>query len=328
MIEFSNQIKTTIIFSHDLLSMLDNDASYVLITDEKVYALYKPLISSIPHLKLTYIAKDGEEAKSITTYMAAIAALQEANISKDTILLALGGGTITDLGGYLAGTYKRGLTYYNIPTTVIGMVDASIGGKTGLNFNHMKNFIGSFYHPTKVIVDLMFLNTLPLIEKQNGLGEIIKYGLIKDASIIETLLNEDYLTNLPSLIKKALLIKCQLVNLDPYDQNLRHLLNFGHTIGHYLEATSDYKIKHGIAVCYGMLVEASNSEVETLIITLLKRYGLYQETLLDEAKKMPIAFVKKDKKNTDEYFYDIAFNKIGDAYLVKRGYNEYIWTKY
>ncbi len=188
--------------------------------------------------------------------------LFEKGFGRDTCVIALGGGVVTDLAGYLAATYCRGIPLVMMPTTLLGMVDASIGGKTGVNVPYGKNLLGCFYPPKKVLIDPATLHTLPKKELANGFVEIIKYGCIADKPLFEYL--EKQTTSLFSLEKSSIKrvifescrIKKEIVEQDEKDQGKRHLLNFGHTIGHALEHLTHYTLSHGEAVAIGLLVES------------------------------------------------------------------------
>jgi 3-dehydroquinate synthase len=186
----------------------------------------------------------------------------EKKLGRDTCLIALGGGVATDLGGFLASTYCRGIPLVMIPTSLLGMVDASIGGKNGVNAGRAKNRIGTIYPPKQVLIDLDTLKTLPLKEVKNGVVEMIKHGLILDSSYFEFL--EKHLEEILALngvylkpaIQESCRIKLTVVHEDPYEEGKRRILNFGHTIGHALEGASDYRLSHGEAVAAGILAES------------------------------------------------------------------------
>ena len=188
--------------------------------------------------------------------------LFEKGLGRDTCVIALGGGVVTDLAGYLAATYCRGVPLVMIPTSLLGMVDASIGGKTGVNVPYGKNMLGCIYPPKKVIVDLTTLKSLSKSELANGVVEMIKHGLIADYSLFEDLeKHPDQLVALdPSVLQRVIFASCrikkEIVEQDEKERGKRHLLNFGHTIGHVLERLTHYSLSHGEAVAIGLLVES------------------------------------------------------------------------
>lgn len=231
--------------------------------------------------------------------------------SRDSVIIGLGGGVVTDLTGFLASTYCRGVPLILIPTTVMGMVDASIGGKNAVNTENGKNMIGTIYPPQKIIWDFDFLKTLPKKEIWNGRVEMIKHGLIADA---------DFFKDLPSLdLKEAIIwgaeIKRRIIAEDPLDHNQRHILNFGHTIGHALEILSDYKLSHGEAVALGIVIE-SRLSLELGILDRASYNAIEKE--LGEASipftpEEIIQALARDKKTKRGVPHFVLLEKVGRA---------------
>ncbi len=220
----------------------------VLITDETVASLYAPLF--LKHLKCDLITfPAGEKHKTRETKEKIEDALLAKGYGKGTLLVALGGGVVTDLVGFVAATYMRGIPYISIPTTLLGMVDASIGGKTGVNVKEGKNLIGAIHLPEMVFIDFSFLNTLPEKELLSGMAEVIKYGLIANPSLLEE-------TSFEKMIRESCKIKSRIIEKDLKESGLRRILNFGHTIGHAIEGIEEYTLTHGEAVAIGMVVES------------------------------------------------------------------------
>jgi 3-dehydroquinate synthase len=203
----------------------------------------------------------GETSKTRETKGALENRLLDGGFGRDTCIVAIGGGVVTDLAGYVAATYCRGVPVIMVPTTLMAMVDASIGGKNGVNVSQGKNLIGTIYQPRKVLIDPSALHTLPFSELRNGLAEMIKHGVIADKSYFEFL--EGHVSQLLSLespiLESAILMGCSIkkgiVEDDERERDQRHLLNFGHTIGHALECVSGYSLAHGEAVALGMVAE-------------------------------------------------------------------------
>ena len=204
----------------------------------------------------------GEENKSVESVSRIWMMLSKQGARRSSILVCVGGGVVTDLGGFAASTFKRGMRCINVPTTLLAQVDASLGGKTGFNFNGLKNEIGTFSIPEKVIIDTRFLNHLPVRERMSGFAEMIKHGLLSNREYLIRLLNlehqemtQEYMLE---LIRRSVTIKNEIVTRDPREQGLRKVLNFGHTIGHAIESLSIMQgspLLHGEAVALGLVAE-------------------------------------------------------------------------
>lgn len=202
----------------------------------------------------------GEKSKTPETVNSLAEQLAENECSLDSLILSLGGGVVGDIAGFVASTYKRGIPYIQIPTSLVAHVDSSIGGKTGVNLKHGKNLLGSFYHPRAVISDTQTLTTLPEKEMKNGLAELIKYGIMFDRKLFEYLeetCTERRIDIYQHWIKRAVEIKSIIVEQDEKDTGIRTILNYGHTIGHAIEAESNYSIPHGEAISIGMVYEGA-----------------------------------------------------------------------
>lgn len=304
-----------------LNDFLDKDRKYFIITDEVVYNLY---LQSFNSNNIYYkILPAGENQKNIVTITEIISSMLDAKINKADVILNIGGGVISDIGGFVASIYKRGIMYYNIPTTLLAQVDASIGGKTAIDFsvgsNLYKNQVGTIYHPTKVLVDPTLLKTLPESEYLSGMGEVIKYGLCFDEELFNSLFNEFFNED---VIYKCLKIKASITELDEFEQNLRLALNFGHTVGHAIEAISNFKIPHGICVIYGIIIETIDSNIKELIINLCKEFNLNLEYNIkfDELKK----YIIQDKKIEKDYLKLPILEKIGKVVIKEVKIEEFL----
>ncbi len=223
---------------------------YAIITDQTVEALYGKKVSSQFGGAPIFSFPAGESSKTRATKELIEDRLLLAGYSRETTIVALGGGVVTDLAGFLASTFCRGVDLILIPTTLLGMVDASIGGKTSVNTPHAKNMIGAFYEPIQTIIDLSYLKTLPAKEMFNGEVEMLKIGLVADANFFTDM------GPLETAIEKARALKMSIVKTDPYDRGVRRSLNLGHTLGHALETLSNYTLSHGEAVAAGIVLEA------------------------------------------------------------------------
>ena len=210
-------------------------------------------------LQYTYFTSDAENQKSIKTLEALWNHCGEIGLRRDDAIVALGGGATTDLGGFVAATWLRGISWYSVPTSIAGAVDAAIGGKTGINSSHGKNLIGSFYSPDRVIIDLDFLRTLPERDFNAGMAEIIKCGFISDPKIFDLL--EDPKTNLEELIYRSVKVKADVVSKDFKEGRLREILNYGHTLGHAIEKREEFKLRHGEAIAVGLVFAAELSGI-------------------------------------------------------------------
>lgn len=265
----------------------------------------------------------GEETKSLAIAEQVWSALTNMHISRHSWVINLGGGVITDLGGFVSSAYKRGLQFINIPTSLLAMVDASVGGKTGVNFEGFKNQIGFFISPDCVFLCPEFLNTLPLEHKWNGLSEMLKHGLIQSEEHWQNLLNiGDDLNAAEALICDSVAIKADIVEQDFGDHGIRKKLNFGHTLGHAIESYSlktDRPALHGIAVAAGMVLESrlsahlemlSPKTAEQIEKELMSRFDI--EHLLDIEPQELFPYLWQDKKNRDGLNFTLL-ERIGSA---------------
>jgi 3-dehydroquinate synthase len=253
----------------------------------------------------------GEIHKNLDTCTGVWNALTELGADRKSLLLNLGGGVITDLGGFVASTFKRGISFINIPTTLLSMVDASVGGKTGVDLGVLKNQIGLFSNPEMVVVDPHYLETISERELHSGLAEIIKYGITYDITLLNKINNFKKLniSNITSLIHRSIEIKNEVVTEDPKETGIRKILNFGHTLGHAIESyflVSDSKenLTHGEAIAIGMITAAyisgvllkfPSENIKTIKQTILT---IYKKVRIDSSDYDSIVeFLIHDKKN-------------------------------
>ncbi|QIW25057.1 3-dehydroquinate synthase [Sulfolobus sp. S-194] len=273
---------------------------------------------------------DGEEAKEIQYALKLVKLLFENDFDRGDYVIALGGGTVTDVVGFVASIYMRGINLINIPTTLLGMVDAAIGGKTGVNFENVKNVLGTFYQPAMIISDLEFLETLPIEELKKGLAEVIKYGLVLDKDLYDYLaMNKEKIftkdeSALEEIIYKSSVDKLSVVKADEREtKSIRIVLNFGHTIGHAIEAGSNFTVPHGYAISVGMVCEAKMAEevgyaeegVVEDVTWILSQYELPLTVDSLNVKidvKRAIDAITKDKKVRGGYVMMPFPTRIGD----------------
>lgn len=295
---------------------LDADKFYIIISDDKIPAEYISLVKNATEHNLLITFPSGERSKSFYEYQRIISILQKNDVKRDAIIIALGGGVTGDLAGFVASTYLRGIDYIQIPTSLLAQIDSSVGGKVAINTDAAKNSIGSFYPPLKVLIDPITLNTLPVRHFNNGMGEMIKYGMIYSKSFLEEILNQNVQDNLEYFIYQSLKIKQHFVESDEFDNSIRQILNFGHTYGHAYEAYYKFnKYLHGEAVALGMLKACKNKNARNILLKALKKYELPTEEPISDDKVIP--FIKKDKKNTNDYLNMIIVDNIGKAYIQK-----------
>lgn len=284
----------------------------VVVTGQDVNAC-RPEIAALGYPVLTM--QGGEENKSIVAVQRIWDFLLEHNITRRGLLICFGGGIVTDLGGFAASTYKRGLNYINIPTTLLAMVDASTGGKTGFNYAGLKNCIGSFCAPVETIICPPLLDTLSAEQLLSGYAEMLKTALLDGSELFNALLQYDLDTmpvaDLAPLIERCLVVKERIVQSDPHEQGLRKALNLGHTVGHALEEIQmengksvNGKLLHGYAVLYGLIAELylsvvrlgmSREPLQQLTQLMLHYYGRPQCKCSD--REHLIALMEQDKKN-------------------------------
>ena len=314
-----------------LLKPMNQGQYWVIFSQSEIYLKYGEDLENSLKLngfKTIYVTlPNGEKAKSLKTMQDVFSTLLKANCNRSSTFLALGGGVVGDLTGFLAATFMRGVDYIQIPTSLLAMVDSSIGGKTGINLSEGKNLVGSFWQPKAVVIDLKVLQTLPKREFTSALGEVIKYGAIIDEELfmkISDNLDDLLIMKNDSLILEIIMhcakIKADIVSIDEREGDKRKILNFGHTIGHALETYFGFDIlRHGEAIAYGMILAAnlsmeyskfSRDDYEILKKTILK-LPLPDLPKIDENKIMNI--MQNDKKIQNGSLNFILLEKIGRA---------------
>lgn len=284
----------------------------------------------------------GEENKSLETCNGIWNVLSELGADRKSLLINLGGGVVTDLGGFIAATFRRGISAIHFPTTLLAMVDAAVGGKNGINLGSLKNQIGVIQPPRMVVADTSFLQTLPEAEMRSGLAEMLKHGLIQDKKYWRKLsdLSKLDLSELDMLIMESILIKENVVKQDPKEEHLRKSLNFGHTLGHaiesyFLEEPSKEKLLHGEAVAAGMVLAAFLSaktedfpqeDLQEIKKVISEMYGIIQFTRSDQDEI--IELLKFDKKNEAGKINFVLLRNIGEPVIDRQVSNELIYEAF
>ena len=292
----------------------------VLVTDENVFKHHQKRFKGFN----TIVLKAGEEFKTQQTVDSVIQQLITFEADRKSILVGVGGGVVTDITGYVASVYMRGIQFGFVPTTLLSLVDASIGGKNGIDVGVYKNIVGVTRQPLFILHDLIFLNTLPESEWQNGFAEIIKHACIKDAAMFKQLQSHDLKyyrskkKELCLLIQRNAKIKLNVVQKDEFEQADRKLLNFGHTLGHALE--NQYELSHGQAISIGMTYASEISEQllgfkqTESVVKVLEQYGL--PTYANFNKQKVFDVLKMDKKRARKEMNYILLEKIGKGIVL------------
>ncbi len=319
-----------------LLKKYYTDSTIVIITDTKIASLYlKNLLQIFKNTQYkihTIIIPQGEQQKNLQRANSIYTELLRKNIDRNATIIGFGGGVIGDLAGFVAATYQRGVRFIQIPTTLLAQVDSSVGGKVGINHPLGKNMIGAFWQPKFVLSDVRLLETLPQRELICGIGEVIKYGIILDKDFfsytiqnLQKIFDKDFVT-LEKIISQCCTIKSRIVSQDEKENNIRAILNFGHTIGHALEKAGNYKtLKHGEAVLLGMLAESFIAKEMNILSQ--KDFLEIEQVIctIPIFKKIPLSFssellenMQRDKKTRNGKIHCVLPKKIGSVLLPQK----------
>lgn len=329
-------MKNNVIISHNLKDQFDKFlknrkySQFVILVDDNTekHCLSK-IISFLPDAKIILIPH-GEEEKNLTTCVKIWQDMTNFHLDRKALLINLGGGVIGDMGGFCASTYKRGIDFVQVPTTLLSQVDASVGGKLGVDFKNYKNHIGVFNQPQAVFIDTHFLETLDSREIRSGFAEIIKHCLIQDKAKWKELITIPYeKQNWEDLNKHSVAIKEYVTENDPQEKGLRKILNFGHTIGHAiesfyldiaLESNTERKFLHGEAIAIGMICESfvakekgfiDENELKEISNYLLSIYGHFPMNIKDIDKMISLTI--HDKKNENNVVLASLLEEVGKA---------------
>ena len=307
----------------------------IVVTDEHVIANQKETLCGILGLEGVvaepHVIRPGDQSKSMDELARLWDRLGAEKIARDGFILGVGGGVVSDLGAFAAATWMRGVRWVAVPTTLEAMIDASIGGKTGINTAHGKNMVGAFWHPTAVLNDLSFLETLPTREYAAGLAESIKHALIVDAAFLEwheknadAILSHDR-DVVEELVARNCAIKARVVMADEREERgVRECLNFGHTVGHAIEKAAEYSLRHGECVGLGMLAACRISaargmigeDLEGRVRTLLERFGLPTKMPGEISKERVLELIGSDKKARGRRVRFVLLDGVGKWKLV------------
>ena len=286
----------------------------LVVTDSGVPAEYAQRIATQCSEAHIITVPEGEGSKSFATLELLLNTMLEAGFSRTDCVLAVGGGVVGDLSGFAASTFMRGIDFYNIPTTILSQVDSSIGGKVAVNFGGVKNIVGAFYQPQAVIIDPNVLSTLPQRQIANGLAEAIKMALTSDAELFEIFEHQDVMENIETIIERSLRIKKAVVEEDEKEKGLRRILNFGHTLGHGIEAASGGDLYHGECVALGMLPMCA-PDVRARLIAVLQSLRL--PTKCEGDLETILNFTAHDKKCEGTSVNVVFVDKIGSYRIEK-----------
>jgi 3-dehydroquinate synthase len=307
-------------------------SSIAIVTDDVVGKLYvRGLENQLSKIAKTSVIvfPHGEKSKSLETSSRIASQMSDFGLDRKSMLVSLGGGVVGDTSGFVASIFKRGIKYVQIPTTLLAQVDSSIGGKTGVDTKWGKNQLGTFYQPSAIFIDPDLLDTLPQSEVINGLGEMVKSGIIADKrlfTLIEKLPSFD-IERLKPLILQTCKIKARVVGEDQFEQNQRSILNYGHTVGHALEASSGFKLPHGKSVILGMIsegfigaklgifAEKDHERQRALLRRIIKNFHIRAQINSREV----LRFAKLDKKSTSSEIKMVFPERIGRMHIGGNG---------
>ena len=301
---------------------LELDRKVMIVTDSGVPAEYAQCILSQSKDGYIETVPMGEGSKSIEVYERILSKMLSLGFTRGDCVAAVGGGVVGDLAGFCAASYMRGVDFYNIPTTALSQIDSSIGGKTAVNLCGIKNIVGAFYQPRKVLADADVLKTLPARQVSNGLCEAVKMAATCDKELFEIMESGDIYANIDTVIERSLMIKKNVVEQDEREGGLRKVLNFGHTIGHGIESEEELNgLYHGECVSLGMLPMCSPS-VRARLIKVLEKLNLPTKYTFDTDKI--IDAMRYDKKSEGDSITVVLVDEIGAFELRKMTYDELV----
>lgn len=289
--------------------LLNLNRKVLIITDSGVPEEYAKSVAEKAKNPLIVTIEQGEQSKNFDTYKNLLEKAVEFGLTRSDCIVAVGGGVVGDISGFVASTFMRGIDFYNIPTTLLSQVDSSIGGKTAIDFMGYKNIVGAFWQPKKVVIDSDTLKTLPPRQISNGLAEAVKMSLTSDAELFEMFEQSDPETIIDTIIHRSLLIKKYVVEEDERETGLRKVLNFGHTIAHAIESENELSTYyHGECVAMGMLFMCSQ-KVRNRLLHVLEKLSL--PTLSDFNTDKLLTAIKHDKKFSGDKVTVVFVEEVG-----------------
>ena len=321
---YTGSFNTKIVITDNWLVEISKIKNKVLIIDSNIRLHYNEMLTPLLINTRFFEFNASESNKNLNEITKILDFFQTENLNRSSYVICIGGGITTDIGAFTASIYKRGCRLILIPTTLLGMVDASIGGKTAINFNGIKNNIGTFYPAEKIIINTGFLKSLPEKEMKNGWAECLKAALIKPSKLM-SLLESKSIKDIDAIVREAIAIKESIVRNDLQDKGNRRILNLGHTFGHIIESISEYQISHGEAISVGICAAAYISmkmnflaELEyQQILNLFDNFDLpvkLEQKLADKIALNGKRLLKHDKKKTEDYNF-IFLRSVGDVFV-------------
>ena len=314
-----------IIIEHAALSKageyLNLNRKILIVTDDGVPSVYAETIAKQCKSPVKITVPQGENSKGFATLELLCKTMLENGFTRTDAVVAVGGGVVGDLSGFAAASFMRGIDFYNIPTTLLSSVDSSIGGKTAINLGGVKNIVGAFHQPKRVLIDPDTLKTLPKRQIANGLSEAIKMAATFDSELFRWMESADLLSNLDHIIERSLMIKKAVVECDEKESGLRRVLNFGHTIGHGIESDENlHGLYHGECVALGMIPMCSES-VRKRLIPVLKKLNL--PTVYSGNTDAALEYARHDKKASTNGIDVVFVDTIGKFKLMKMEFPDF-----
>lgn len=299
---------------HRAKDFLDFSRKILILTDKGIPKDYIRLVEKQIDQVFVFTLEEGEKSKSLSSFEKIHSFLLEKDFHRQDAILAIGGGMVGDIAGFVAATFMRGIDFYNIPTSLLAQVDSSIGGKTAINFQSMKNILGSFYPPQAVLIDPTLLQTLEPRQIAQAMAEVIKMAACFDPDFFHNLKKD---LSYQEIIVRSLQIKQKVIEKDEKERGLRKILNFGHTLGHAIEANSSFL--HGEAIAQGMLY-CSSKQVREELLFLYQKYDLVKKVDVD--MDLLLTSIKHDKKGQDGKIQIVYLEEIGKYKLVFKSIEE------